>query len=67
MGTLVLGWSQQALDAPHNVNLYGSTLAVMIVLSYASSLPFFYNAGIQYNKAMTERDANAESADESKI
>ena len=54
--TTLLGITQQYLNAPEHVEVYGQSLAAFLGFSYIFSTPFFFLAGLEYNKFMTTKD-----------
>lgn len=50
IGTTALGYTQQILNAPENVNVYGTSLAVYCFVFYLTSVPIFYVAGKKYEQ-----------------
>ena len=52
IGTAILGQLQIKLDAENNIEVYGNSLFIFMMISYIGCVPFYYLSGVHYSKFM---------------
>ena len=55
ISVFLLGFLANMYKAESNPQVYGILLCIFIVFSYGGSLPFFYMAGIEYEKELIKQ------------
>jgi hypothetical protein len=66
MAPLIFGFFANYYGAIRNPRVYGYLVTAAVTLGYLGSNIFYYKAGKEYSKMMTERDENEKNENEAK-